>query len=64
MIGKLAYTIAELADLTSICRTRLYQEISHGRLRTFKSGRSTLIHREDAEAWLSALRNATTTRAA
>ena len=60
MIGKPAYTIAELADLTSICRTQLYQEISHGRLRTFKSGRSTLIDREDAEAWLMALRNATT----
>ena len=55
---RLSYRIAEFSEATGICRTRLYEEISAGRLRTVKLGRCTLVMAEDAQAFLANLRGA------
>jgi excisionase family DNA binding protein len=55
---RLSYRIVELAQATGIGRSRLYEEISAGRLRTVKFGRSTLVLAEDANAFLANLRGA------
>lgn len=55
---RLSYRISEFSQATGICRTRLYEEIAAGRLRTVKFGRSTLIFADDANAFLSSLRGA------
>lgn len=55
---RLSYRISEFSQATGICRSRLYEEIAAGRLRTVKFGRSTLIFADDANAFLSSLRGA------
>ena len=55
---RLSYRISEFSQATGICRTRLYEEIAAGRLRTVKFGRSTLIFADDANAFLENLRGA------
>ncbi len=56
-LPKRAYSIPEVCEQASIGRTRLYSEISNGRLRTVKCGRRTLIRAEDMDAWLRSLGN-------
>jgi hypothetical protein len=55
---RLAYSIAELSAATSISRSVLYEHAKGGEatLRFTKVGRRTVVLREDAEAWLRALR--------
>lgn len=53
--GKLALTINELVEATSLSRTRIYEEIRNGRLTVTKCGRRSLIRVETARAWLQAL---------
>ena len=53
--GKLALTINEVVEATSLSRTRIYEEIRNGRLTVTKCGRRTLIRVEAARAWLQAL---------
>lgn len=55
---RLSYRINELSAATGIGRSRLYEEIAAGRLRTVKYGRSTLIMADDAAAFLASLRGA------
>lgn len=55
---RLSYRINEFSQATGICRSRLYEEIAAGRLRTVKFGRSTLIFADDANAFLANLRGA------
>lgn len=52
---KAAYSLQEVSDITSVCRTKLYGEINKGRLRTVKCGTRTLVLVEDLERWLSEL---------
>lgn len=54
-----AFTVAEFLNWARIGRTKAYKEIESGRLKTRKLGRKTLILREDAQAWLNALPEAT-----
>jgi excisionase family DNA binding protein len=56
--SRLSYRISEFSQATGICRSRLYEEIAAGRLRTVKFGRSTLIFADDANAFLANLRGA------
>lgn len=51
-----AMRISDFCDRYGIGRTKTYGEIKSGRLRAFKSGRSTLIKCDDADAWLVSLR--------
>lgn len=55
--AKLAFSIAEAVKATSVGRTRLYEEITSGRLPTFKVGARTLIASEDLCAWLDSFRS-------
>jgi len=41
--GKFAYRIPEVAHLTSISRSALYEDIRTNRLRSFKKGRTRLV---------------------
>jgi hypothetical protein len=51
-VENLAYSIAQIA---SVGRTFIYEEIKSGRLRLKKAGRRSLILAEDAQAWLRGL---------
>jgi len=50
-----AFTVEEFIQWARIGRTKTYQLISEGSLKSRKVGRKTLILRSDAEAWLNAL---------
>jgi excisionase family DNA binding protein len=53
---RLAYSVPELCQATSLGRSLIYEEIRNGRLKATKVGARTLILRGDAEAWLQSLR--------
>lgn len=48
-------TIDELCRLTSTGKTKIYSEISKGRLQAIKYGRCTRITREAMEQWIANL---------
>ena len=52
---KLAYSVAELAQVAGVGRTFVYGEINEGRLKLKKAGRRSLILSGDAAAWLASL---------
>lgn len=52
---RIAYSVDEVVELTGIGRTRLYETIAAGDLRTKKLGRRTLILTADLLAWLNSL---------
>jgi excisionase family DNA binding protein len=54
-LTKAAYSLREVSDITSVCRTKLYEEINKGRLRIVKVGSRTLVLADDLERWLSEL---------
>ena len=56
--SKLAYGIAEAVQATNVGRSRLYEEIRAGKLKTFKVGNRTLIAADDLMAWLASYKNA------
>ena len=52
---KLAYSIAELTEISGVGRSFLYEEIKAGRLIVTKAGRRSLVLHGDAMAWLTSL---------
>jgi hypothetical protein len=60
-IRKLAYSIAELTEISGIGRSFLYEEIKAGRLVVTKAGRRSLVLYDDALAWLTTLPKLTPT---
>ena len=52
---KLAYTISELVSDTGAGRSKIYEEIGAGRLKTRKLGKRTLVLHDDATSWLQSL---------
>ena len=50
--GKFAYSIAEVAQLTSLGRTTIYEEIRSQRLRTTMVGRRRIITAQALREWL------------
>ena len=56
--NKLAYGISEAVKATSIGKSRLYEEIRDGKLKTFKIGSRTLIAADDLSNWLDAYKSA------
>ena len=50
-----AFTIPEFLQWSRLGRTKVYQLIADGELKSKKVGRKTLILRADAEAWLNNL---------
>jgi excisionase family DNA binding protein len=55
---KRAISVFTFCQRYGIGRTKTYDEIKAGRLRTVKAGHRTLIRADDAEAWLQSLPNA------
>ena len=55
MASKIAYSIAEVVDLTGISRSKVYELIRDGHLRAVKSGHRTLILHTDLETYLASL---------
>lgn len=56
-VEKRNYRINEFAQRHGIGRTKTYQEIKAGKLKSFKVGKITLISKEAAEAWQSLQEN-------
>jgi excisionase family DNA binding protein len=54
-LSKLAFSISEVIVSTSIHRTKIYEQIKLGHLRTLKVGRRTIVPREALMAWLNSL---------
>ena len=52
-----AYSISDAIAVTGIGRTKLYQEINSGRLKTVRLCGRRLILRDDLLAWLHAARD-------
>ena len=52
---KQAFAVKEFLAAYGIGRTKFYEEVKAGRLKTRKVGKRTLITRSDADAWLNNL---------
>lgn len=52
-LNRLAYSIPQAVEATSVGRSLLYKQIKAGNLKTFKIGTRTLIAAEDLVAWLN-----------
>lgn len=55
---RMVYSIAQTAEALGFGRNKVYEEISAGRLRSFKAGRRRMIAAEDLRAYIDALRGA------
>ena len=53
--SRLAYSIAEVVNLTGVGRSLVYEHIAEGRLRVRKAGRRSLVFDGDLTAWLESL---------
>jgi excisionase family DNA binding protein len=53
--SRLAYSIADVAKITGVGRSFLYEEIAAGRLVVKKAGRRSLIFKADLNGWLASL---------
>jgi hypothetical protein len=52
---KRAFSIPEVVEAASICRTTVFAEIAAGRLVARKLGRRTVVLASDLETWLEQL---------
>lgn len=52
--SKMLLTIEEAAGLLSMGRTKVYEELKSGRMRSVKIGRSRRIARAELERWVDA----------
>lgn len=50
-----AYDLKSFCEAFSIGRTKVYQEIREGKLKTLKVGRRTIITAQAADDWLNSL---------
>lgn len=55
---KIAYSVKQIALLTSISKSTIFNEISNGNLKIFKCGRRTLATRKAIDEWIEKLSNA------
>jgi hypothetical protein len=51
-----AFKLAEIRARFPIGKTKLNDEVSSGRLKTFRIGRAVFVHRADYECWLAKYR--------
>ena len=56
MQPKLAYTIPEFSEASGLGRSKIYEEISAGRLKAVKCGARTLITADDGRAFIISLK--------
>lgn len=55
MADKLAYTVAEACEVTGLSDDTLYRKHHAGEITLRKSGRRTLVYKEDVEKLLASL---------
>lgn len=60
---KIAYTVPEAMAAIGLGRTRFYEEIKLGRLKTVKAGRRTLVPATALDEWLKILQSASSAAA-
>lgn len=53
--GNLAFSIETAAQVASVGRSSIYEELKAGRLKAKKVGRRTVILADDLRAWLEAM---------
>ncbi|OYX11222.1 MAG: hypothetical protein B7Z15_12205 [Rhizobiales bacterium 32-66-8] len=51
----MAYRVREAADVLAISRSRFYELVAEGKIRTLKEGARTLVRRSELERYLDAL---------
>lgn len=51
----MAYTVNQALALANCGRTKFYEEVAAGRIKTKRLGRRVLIRAEDLKAWLDSL---------
>lgn len=61
---KLSYTVEEAVAVTSLARSRIYQAIGDGTLRTIKAGRRRMVSRKALEDFIAKLERESAGRAA
>ena len=54
-LPKVAYSIPQFCEITTLGRSLTYEEIGKGNLRVVKVGRRTLIPASEVERWLRRL---------
>lgn len=52
---RLAYRVGEAAEVLAISRSRFYELVAEGRIRTLKEGARTLVRRSELERYLDDL---------
>lgn len=55
MVGRVSYTVEEASAATGLARSRLYQAISKGELKTFKAGRRRMVSTKAIEEFIAKL---------
>jgi excisionase family DNA binding protein len=55
-MDKLLYTPAEATRVLNMSRSRLYEEMGSGRLRSVNNGRRRFIHRDELERYAASLK--------
>lgn len=53
---KQCHTVKEVEEVTTLSRSKVYEEISSGVLRSFKIGSRRLIHDDDLRSYLDKFR--------
>lgn len=51
---RMAYRVREAADVLAISRSRFYELVAEGKIRTLKEGARTLVRRSELERYLDA----------
>lgn len=54
-LDRMAYRVREAAEVLAISRSRFYELVAEGRIRTLKEGARTLVRRSELERYLDAL---------
>ena len=52
---RMAYRVSEAAEVLAISRSRFYELVAEGRIRTLKEGARTLVRRSELERYLDDL---------
>jgi excisionase family DNA binding protein len=52
---RMAYRVREAAEVLAISRSRFYELVAEGRIRTLKEGARTLVRRSELERYLDEL---------
>lgn len=54
-LQRMAYRVSEAAQVLAISRSRFYELVAEGRIRTLKEGARTLVRRSELERYLDDL---------